>query len=60
MAPSAVVGHIEIGVAPSRDFDDAADRLLQPRHNELKMPRLAAFGSGKDDAAAVPDGRSGQ
>ena len=37
-----------------------ADRVLLPRHNELEMPGLAAFGSGKDDTAAVADGRRGQ
>ncbi len=60
MPPSAVVGHVEIGIAPSRDFDDAPDRLLQPRHNEPKMPGLATLGSGKDNAATLPDGRRGQ
>jgi hypothetical protein len=60
MPPAAVIGHVEIGVAPSRNFDDAADRFLQPRHNEPKMPGLATLGSGKDDPAAVPDGRRGQ
>jgi hypothetical protein len=52
-----VVGHVEIGIAPSRDFDHAADRLFQPRHTEPKMLGLATFGGSKDYAAAVPDGR---
>ena len=60
MPPSAVVGDVEIGIAPPRDFDDAADRLLKTRDNEPKMPGLAALGSGKDYAAAVSDGRRGQ
>jgi hypothetical protein len=60
MPPSAVIGHVEIGMAPLRDFDDAANRFVKPRHNESKMPGLAALGSGKDDAAAVPDGRRSQ
>ena len=60
MPPAAVIGHVEIGIAPSRDVDDAADRLLQPRQNEPKMPGLATLGSGKDDAAALAHGRRGQ
>jgi len=60
MPPSAVIGHVEIGVAPLRDFDDAADRLVQPRANEPKMPGLATLGGGEDDAAAVSNGRRGQ
>jgi hypothetical protein len=60
MPPSAVVGHVEIGIAPSRDLDDTADRLPQPRHDELKMPSFATLGRGKDNVAAVSDSRCGQ
>jgi hypothetical protein len=59
MPPSAVVRHVEIGIAPLRDFDDAANRLVQPRANEPKMSGLATLGRGEDDAAAVSDGRRG-
>ena len=60
MPPSAVVRHVEIGIAPSGDVGDAADRLLQPRHDDPKLAGLATFGSGKYDAAAISDGRRGQ
>ena len=60
MPPSAVVGHLEIGIAPSGNFDDTADYLVQPHHNEPKVPGLATLGGGKHDAAAVSDGRRGQ
>ena len=60
MPPSAVVGHVEIGVAPSRDLDDAADCLVQPGNYEPEMLGLATLGSGKNNPAAVSDGRRGQ
>ena len=60
MPPAAMIGHVEIRISPPRNFNDAADRLLQPRPNEPEMPGLGALGRGKDGAAAVPDGRRGQ